>query len=253
MLTFIYITHYGDVNSYTMKLPTIHGYIDRRILVNFTADPDTVRKIIPAPFKPKVYKGKAIVGICLIRLKNIKPKGLPDFIGISSENGAHRIAVEWEEEGSIKEGVYVPRRDTSLRLNTLVGGRIFPGKHYLARFNVKEAKGHYHVDFTSSDNTSIAIDAKETAIFNPHSIFESLENVSDFFEKGAVGYSPNGSKYEGLELQTYKWQVRPLEVTNVHSSFYENETIFPKGTIRFDNALLMTGVEHEWRSLGDKC
>ncbi len=236
-----------------MKLPTIHGYIDRRILVNFTAEPETVRNIIPAPFSPKIYKGKAIVGICLIRLKNIKPKGLPDFIGISSENGAHRIAIEWEEEGVTKEGVYVPRRDTSLRLNTLAGGRIFPGKHYLARFNVKEAEGNYHVDFTSSDNTSIAIDAKETATFNPHSIFETLENVSAFFEKGAVGYSPKGGRYEGLELQTYNWQVRPLEVLNVHSSFYENEDIFPKGSIKFDNALLMTGIEHEWKALGNKC
>src|SRR5689334_15935739 len=107
-----------------MKLPTIHGFIDRRILVNFTVDPDVVHKIIPEPFKPKVYKGKAIVGICLIRLKSIKPKGLPDFLGISSENGAHRIAVEWDEEGETKEGVYIPRRDTSLRLNTVVGGRL---------------------------------------------------------------------------------------------------------------------------------
>jgi hypothetical protein len=235
-----------------MKLPTIHGYIDRRILVNFTADPEAVRKIIPAPFRPKIYKGKAIVGICLIRLKNIKPKGLPDFIGISSENGAHRIAVEWDEDGTTKEGVYIPRRDTSLRLNTLAGGRIFPGRHYLAKFNVKEAEGRYHIDFTSSDNTSISIDAKEAGLFDPNSIFETLENVSDFFKKGAIGYSPNGNKYEGLELNTYKWQVSPLEVTQVHSSFYENEAVFPKGAVRFDNALLMTRVEHEWKGVKNK-
>jgi hypothetical protein len=235
-----------------MKLPTIHGFIDRRILVNFTADPAVVHKIVPEPFRPKVYKGKAIVGICLIRLKSIKPKGFPGFLGISSENGAHRIAVEWDEEGVTKEGVYIPRRDTSLKLNTLVGGRLFPGKHYLARFNVIEGDGKYHVDFTSSDNTSISIDAKETDRLNPHSIFESLENVSDFFEKGAVGYSPNNNKYEGLKLQAYNWQVRPLDVTNVHSSFYENESVFPKGSVRFDNALLMTKVEHEWKSMQDK-
>lgn len=82
-----------------MKIPTIHGYIDRRILINFTADPKAVEKIIPFPFRPKLYKDKAIVGICLIRLKSIKPKGLPDFIGVNSENGAHRIAVEWGENG----------------------------------------------------------------------------------------------------------------------------------------------------------
>jgi hypothetical protein len=235
-----------------MILPTIHGYIDRRILVNFTADPDAVRKVIPAPFRPKIYKDKAIVGICLIRLKSIKPKGLPDFVGVASENGAHRIAVEWDEEDATKEGVYVPRRDTSLRLNTLVDGRLFPGKHYLTKFNVREADGNYHIDFTSSDNTSISIDAKETAHFDPNSIFETLENVSDFFEKGSVGYSPNGDKYEGLKLDTYKWQVRPLEVQNVHSSFFENEQVFPRGSVQFDNALLMTQVEHEWKSVKEK-
>ena len=235
-----------------MRLPTIHGFIDRRILVNFTADPAVVSKIIPKPFRPKVYNDKAIVGICLIRLKNIKLKGLPDLVGISSENGAHRIAVEWEENGETKEGVYIPRRDTSLRLNTILGGRIFPGRHFLAKFNVKEDKGNYHIDFTSSDNTSISIDAKESSQFNPNSIFKTLENVSDFFEKGAVGYSPNGDKYEGLKLQAYKWEVRPLEVQNVHSSFYENENIFPKGSVQFDNALLMTRIEHEWKSMKDK-
>jgi hypothetical protein len=236
-----------------MRLPRIHGYIDRRILVNFTAEPEVVNKIVPHPFRPKVYRDKAIVGICLIRLKYIKLKGLPDFIGVSSENGAHRIAVEWEEEGGeTKEGVYIPRRDTSLRLNTILGGRLFPGKHYLAKFNVKEGGGQYHIDFTSSDNTSISIDAKETGQFDPSSIFETLENVSDFFEKGAVGYSPNGDKYEGLKLQVYTWQVQPLEVQGVHSSFYENDAVFPIGSVQFDNALLMTRVEHEWKSMDDK-
>lgn len=235
-----------------IRLPTVHGYIDRRILVNFTADPEIVQRMVPAPFRPKLYKGKAIVGICLIRLKNIKLKGLPDFLGISSENGAHRMAVEWEEDGETREGVYIPRRDTNLRLNTILGGSLFPGKHYLARFNVKEENGNYHIDFTSSDNTSISIDAREAKQLSPTSVFETLDNVSSFFERGSVGYSPNGEKLEGLKLHTYTWQVHPLEVTSVHSSFYENESIFPKGSIAFDNALLMTKVEHEWKSLPDK-
>lgn len=235
-----------------MKLPTIHGFIDRRILINFTADPKDVKKIIPSPFRPKVYKDKAIVGICLIRLKNIKPKGFPDFIGITSENGAHRIAVEWDEDGQVKEGVFIPRRDTSLKLNTIVGGRLFPGKHHLAKFNVIETNENYHIDFTSSDETQISIDATEAKTFDTNSIFETLENVSDFFEKGEVGYSPNGKKFDGLKLEVYNWKVKPLEVSKVKSSFFDNETIFPKGSVKFDNALLMTKVEHEWQRVAGK-
>src|SRR3954453_6115105 len=154
-----------------MLLPAIHGYIDRRILVNFTADPAAIRRILPEPFTPKLYKGRAIVGICLIRLKNIKPKGLPDFLGVSSENAAHRIAVEWTDNNERREGVYIPRRDTSLKLNTLVGGRIFPGKHFLAKFNVKESNANYHIDFTSSDHTTISLDASETDHIDSGSVF----------------------------------------------------------------------------------
>jgi hypothetical protein len=80
-----------------MKIPTIHGNIERRILINYTADPEVVQELLPFPFRPKIYKDKAIVGICLIRLKKVKPKGFPDLMGVSSENGAHRIAVEWDE------------------------------------------------------------------------------------------------------------------------------------------------------------
>lgn len=219
------------------------------MLVNYIAEPEFVEKILPKPFKPKLYNGKAIVGICLIRLKDIKPKGFPNFVGVNSENGAHRIAVEWEENGEIKEGVYIPRRDTNLKLNAIVGGRIFPGKHYYAKFNVKEQNHHYHLDFISSDNTTIEIDAKLAQNFDENSIFKSIENVSNFFENGSVGYSPNGNNFDGLKLETYNWEVKPLEVSNVKSSFFEDKNIFPECSIKFDNAILMENIEHEWKSL----
>lgn len=117
---------------------------------------------------------------------------------------------------------------------------------------MKEKDDSYHIDFISSDNTSICIDAKEANNFNPDSLFETLENASNFFEKGSLGYSPNSDKYEGLRLHIYNWQVKPLEVFNIRPSFFENETVFPKGSICLDNALLMTKAEHEWLSTTDK-
>jgi hypothetical protein len=234
-----------------MKIPTIQGIIERRILVNFVADPQVVQKLVPQPFKPKIYNGNSIVGICLIRLKHIRPKGIPPFIGISSENAAHRIAVEWEN-GEPREGVFIPRRDTSSWINNVAGGRFFPGKHYRARFDVKEANGSYHIAFKSSDGTSISVDAVASEEFDNSSIFKNLESASQFFKNGSIGYSPNGIDYDGLKLQTFTWEVKPMKVSNVHSSFFENEDIFPKGSVQFDNALLMTNIHHEWRSVGTK-
>jgi hypothetical protein len=168
------------IKKWNMNIPTIVGNIDRRILINYQADKEIIKRFLPTQFRPKLVNGKAIVGICLIRLKNIRPKGFPFNIGISSENGAHRIAVEWSENGEIKEGVYVPRRDTSSRLNSLAGGRIFPGAHYLAKFDVKEGNGHYSVEFKSQDETHLAIQAQETDDWNKLSVFDNQDSASDF-------------------------------------------------------------------------
>ncbi|WP_024480745.1 DUF2071 domain-containing protein [Cellulophaga baltica] len=232
-----------------MKIPKIKGVIDRRILINYQVDKEVLAEYLPKPFKPKLVNGKGIAGICLIRLKEIRPKGLPKQIGISSENGAHRIAVEWTENGVLKEGVYIPRRDTSSKLNTLAGGTVFPGIHHLADFTVNESDGNYEVKFVSADKTSLSIKASKTTTWNDESIFKNLQCVSDFFEKGSIGYSPNKNDHDGLELKAYNWKVSLLNVDFVKSSFFENEDIFPKGSVKFDNALLMKDIEHEWIGL----
>jgi uncharacterized protein YqjF (DUF2071 family) len=58
-------------------VPTIEGVIDRRILVNFRIDPSSVAALLPSPLQPLLVDGHAIGGICLIRLKDIRPRGWP--------------------------------------------------------------------------------------------------------------------------------------------------------------------------------
>lgn len=232
-----------------MKIPKIKGIIDRRILINYQVDKEILENYLPKPFRPKLINGKGIAGICLIRLKEIRPKGLPKQIGISSENGAHRIAVEWNENGKVKEGVYIPRRDTSSKVNSFAGGTIFPGIHHLAEFSVNEYDGNYNIAFISDDDTSLSIEASETDNWNEESVFDNLNCVSDFFENGSIGYSPDKNNFDGLELKAFNWKVSLLNVKKVHSSFFENKTIFPKDSVKFDNALLMKNIKHEWIGL----
>ncbi len=232
-----------------MQIPVITGVIDRRILVNFRVNPEIIARILPEPFRPKIVKGTGMAGICLIRLQNIRPRFLPSFLGMSSENAAHRIAVEWEQDGEIKEGVFIPRRDTSKRINTLLGGRMFPGKSHLAVFNVEENDDHYRVEVESGDgNTHILVDGNVVEDIPATSVFTSIEEASSYFEKGSLGYSvtSNPGEFEGLDLHSFNWQVQPLAVENVESSFFSDETKFPRGSVDFDCALLMRGIQHEW-------
>ena len=238
-----------------MKVPVIAGVIDRRILINYRVEPDALAKLLPAPFRPKLVRGYGVAGVCLIRLKHVRPPHVPRLLGLTSENAAHRIAVEWDEGGVTREGVYIPRRDSSSWLNTLAGGRLFPGEHHLASFRVTELGDRLRVRVSSFDRrTRIEVDAQSASFLPRRSLFTSLADASAFFEGGAVGYSASrAGRLDGLELRTLGWRVEPLAVTSLASSYFDDPCRFPKGTAEFDCALMMRGVEHEWHAREPIC
>lgn len=237
-----------------MRLPVIQGVIRRRILANFRIDPEIMQREIPARFRPKLQKGWAVAGICLIRLEHIRPKALPEIIGLNSENAAHRVAVVWDDAGAPREGVFISRRDSNSSIAQMVGGRIFPGEHHAARFSVSDSATELNLALKSDDGeVKVEIAGKVVANLPPTSIFSNLEEASSFFEGGSVGYSVTGDpgRLDGLELQTNQWRVEPFEVSNVYSSYFSDEAKFPKGSVSFDHALIMRNVQHEWHSADD--
>jgi hypothetical protein len=235
------------------QVPVMRGVIDRRMLVNFRCDPAVIRPVLPAPFRPKLVRGWAMAGICLIRLKELRPRWLSAPLGFTSENAAHRIAVEWDLNGEQREGVFIPRRDTNARLNQLAGNRLFPGVHHLARFTVWESPNRFKVELRSEDGLVQArVAARVSAHWPTGSVFPTLEEASAFFAAGSLGWSPGNrpDEFDGLELRSFGWHVEPLIVERVESSFFESPITFPAGSVEFDNALLMRGIRHEWHARG---
>ena len=232
--------------------PIMHGLIDRRMLVNFRVQPDVIGKMLPPSFRLKLVRGWAMAGICLIRLKGIRPRGFPLPCGLTSENAAHRISVEWDENGVTREGVFIPRRDTSSALQAFAGGRFFPGVHHIAEFEVNETRDTPRLQMRSRDGSAfVDVNAHRTTRIPVSSVFSSVEEASDFFAHGAVGYSAtaNPDCCDGLELFTSRWQVEPLDVGLARSSYFDDTRRFPKGSVHYDCALLMQNIEHEWHVL----
>ncbi len=236
-----------------LHLPVMRGVIDRRMLVNFRCQPSVLQKLLPEPFRPKLVQGWGMAGICLIRLKELRPQWMSMPFGFASENAAHRIAVEWDDAGRRCEGVFIPRRDTSSRLNTLVGGRLFPGIHHFARFEVKESSNSFELDMHGQNcETKVSIAARLADEWPPGSVFATLDEASAFFADGSLGWSAGNrtGEFDGLELESFGWRTEPLIVERVESSFFHDESLFPPGTVEFDGALLMRGIQHQWHGRG---
>lgn len=176
-----------------MKLPVIQGVIRRRILANFRVEPKVMQQQLPSRFRPKLHHNYAVAGICLIRLEHIRPRFVPESIGLNSENAAHRVAVLWDEEGVTREGVFISRRDTNSQLNHLLGGRIFPGEHHQASFSVSESESEISLSLESTDATVVVKLEGNTANALPStSIFSSLAEASTFQQCSLLRFLRHG-------------------------------------------------------------
>jgi hypothetical protein len=214
--------------------------------------PHVAQRLLPRGFEPKLVGGRAIAGICLIRLEDIRPRRVPLAVGFSSENAAHRIAAfRRTPAGAHEECVFVFRRDSDSRLNRLAGGRFFPGEHHLASFQVHEERDGIELTMRSSDGeTAVELVAGAAPSLPSTSRFHSLAEASAFFEAGSLGYSlgADPGRLDALVLRTSGWSLEPLAVRHVFSTFFADEHLFPEGSVEFDSALLMRNVEHEWQS-----
>lgn len=230
----------------------VRGTIRRRILLNFRIDPDVARRRLPPGFEPKLIHGRAMGGICLIRLEHERPFGVPRAVGLSSENAAHRFAaLRVREDGTREDCVYIARRHSASLLNRAVGGRLLMTEHQAARFNVAESNGAIDLRLSSRDGFDAHVRARHARALPSSSAFRSLSEASDFFRTGAVGYSEKrgGAALDVVRLEAPRWEITPLDVEAAESSYFSDRTLFPEGTIELDCALLMSDIEHAWIAL----
>ncbi|MBT2444769.1 DUF2071 domain-containing protein [Streptomyces sp. ISL-36] len=235
-----------------MRPPQLSSVIERRLLVNYRVDPEVAARHLPAGLRPQLVRGHAVAGICLLRLGSVRPSWAPAVFGLRSENAAHRVAVEWDGPDGVETGVYIPRRDTASRVNRWAGGRVFPGEHGHADFEVRESEDTVRVAFATRDgSTRVDVTAEITHGLADSELFADLDEASAFFRDGGKGYSAtrSGPQLDGMQLHTDAWRVEAGRVTSASSSFFDDPDRFPPGSAELDSVLLMRNVPVRWRAL----
>jgi hypothetical protein len=222
----------------------IPATFERRILVNYRIDPDVAARVVPRPFTPDLVDGFAVGGLCIVQLRLRRP--MPQLPVVSV---AHRFAV------TVPDGtpaVYVPRRDTSSAIASLAGGRLVPGVQQRAHITSRTDGSRTSVEIRSHDERMrVDLDAEVAARHPRSSVFADVEQASTMLRCAPVGYSRSRrpDRFDAVELCSDDWQLAPLAVERLASSYFDDERIFPASSIGFDSAFVMTDVAHRWRPL----
>jgi hypothetical protein len=145
--------------------------------------------------------------------------------------------------------VFVFARYTASWLAAWAGGRVFPGVHRWARIVANELSPRIRVDVRGSDGMTVGVAGENTDRWPADSLFASAAEASAFFAAGSLGYSWNERRgeFEGMELCVRDCRATPLAMHQVASSYFDDQRRFPTGSIALDHALVMRGIEHQWR------
>jgi len=225
--------------------------IERRLLLNYRIDPKQVARLLPAPLRPQLVHGWAVGGICIIRLRELRVPPLPRVFGITTDNVAHRFAVEWDDQAGPQVGVFIPRRDTGSLLTAWAGGRIFPGDHRQARFTILDDHGRLEVAVQSQDHeVRIDVLGRESDRWDGI-LFDSVDEAGAFFRAGSLGLSParRSGRLDRVRLVSSRWEATPVDVEAIASSVFDDPDRFPEGSCVFDSALVMRDLPVRWETL----
>jgi hypothetical protein len=86
-----------------------------------------------------------------------------------------------------------------------LAGRVFPGEHHRAMFNVREDGENIDFQMQSRDGVvSVQVSGHVGGDIPKSSCFSTLETASRFFEPGSLGYSVTNEtgRLDGIELRT---------------------------------------------------
>lgn len=237
-------------------MPTMSGTVDRRVLITFTIDPEAARAVLPAPLRPDLSLGPALGGICLIRVRGLRPavgaaRLVPAF-GLDFEYIVHRVAVEWDTADGVATGVYVLRRDTDSGL-LAAAGRLVPGTPGRAEVGIAADGRRVSLAAQSRDGRmSVAFVGEEAGELPATSVFTGPDSASAFFRCDGVALAddrrPRGG-FAGIRMESEPWQGTPMRCEYVQSSLFEDRAVFPAGSVVLDHALVVRGLPARWVAL----
>ena len=177
-----------------------------------------------AALPPSTRRRCWVAGICLIRLGGLRPRLLPAAVRLTTENAAHRIAVEGQPTARS-------------RLSTSATGHRLPAHRAAGRAGLSGVHSGHASPWPRATTICRSPCAARMATWKSTSTSPWNRNFRQrsvrrcdrgipLLEQGAVGCRrPSAGEVEGVRLDTTAWRVDP-DASCVRSSYFSDAAVF---------------------------
>ena len=226
----------------------VEAFFEKSIILTYAFPKKTLEKLIPKCVELDTFQDKfAFIAVALVQTKNLRPKGLPAFMGNNFTLIGFRIFVRYtNSKGRKLRGLYILKSETDKKKMEFFGN-IFTHYNYgTTDLSIKKSGEEFHVNSKKSNIKIELIQKGIDSVLPENSPFKDWKEARRFAGPMPFTFTFDESKNEVLIIEGVRsnWKPEPLEIVSESVVFFEEKNL--KGGIPA-NAFIVENIPYYWK------
>ena len=226
------------------------GRIDECFLLSYAVDPERAATLVPAGLDLITHRGCAFLNIVVCRIERMRPRLVPNALGLTYWHVAYRLHVSATISRGISiEGLYFLRSDVDRPLFGAIGNRLTDFKFHRSRVTFRSAGQGWALTVIDPCGVGSAIMRARPTINPPRcGLFPSIEERERVLKYAPFGLSVSrsGQHVRVAEVQRDErmWKEMPVAVEAAQWRFPESLGLH---TGELARATRVSPIDYRWR------
>ena len=217
----------------------VEAFFESSIVLTFAIPKEQLLGLIPKCLELDTFQDKwAFIAVAMVQTKNLRPKGLPEFLGNDFFLIGYRIFVRYtNKDGRRLRGLYIIRSETDKKKMELMGN-IFTHYNYKTTDISQKIKDNFKIISSKKSEFKVVIEQTENEITIPdHSPFTDWKDARKFAGPLPHTFTYNKEDRTVLIIEGVRqnWKPQPIKIKSYDFKFLN--------TLNFQDLVLANAFE----------
>jgi len=226
----------------------VASYFDTSLVLAYAVPKEQLQKFIPECLELDTFEDKwAFLAVAMVKTRNLRPKGLPEFFGNDFNLTGYRIFVRYNtSNGKRLRGLYIIRSETDKAKMTILGNMFTHYNYQKTDINFKRNGNQIEVTSSKSDLLVKVEESGDDLALPKNSPFTNWKEARRFAGPLPFTFTYDRAKKEVLIIEGVRedWTPKPVKVVEGKVGFVDSLQL--QGAV-LANAFVINNIPYYWK------
>jgi Uncharacterized conserved protein (COG2071) len=226
----------------------VEAWFDFSITLTFAVPKEELAARLPACLEAETFADRwAFIAVALVQTRNLRPRGLPGFLGQDFLLAGYRHFVAYRSmDGRRLRGLQIIRSETDRRRMVFLGNMLTPYRYIYQPLKMEMHDGIHHVTDTTSGLHIATSPADEQSPLPAGTPFSTWKDARRFCGPMPFTFSYDAPKHSMLIIEGVREQWKPAPVC-VHDFRIPHLARLGFSETRLACAFMVRDIPYHWK------